>query len=313
MRVDLGDPGDRLIHADYDGRFWVGSFADEVAEQADAPRLPNRVIVVDTDADTPAAVDAGCAAGVAATLDRLGTAQPAPSPTTTAPPTTVAPTSPAPSTTPGQCGDYVTADNDYPVRRCEQGAPVHGVQLMLIRRGFDIEPDGYFGPATEAAVRQFQASVGVAVDGLVGIDTWTALYDPSYLPGNDNNDNGMIDPWELILDPGPIGLSVSFSPTSPPPGGTIEVTGSGCEPGEDVIVWTQGATGTGTAFEYPVMLPATADNSGSVVASTTISDALAPGDGFSVGLICGDMPPAPEDAVFVDGTVGAVVDGTVGA
>ena len=208
MRIDLGDPGDRLIHADYDGRFWVGSFADEVAEQADAPRLPNRVVVVDTDAETPAAVDAACAAGVAATLDRLGTAQPAPTSTTTTPSTAVAPasTSPQPTTAttaaPGQCGDYVTAGNDYPVERCEQGVAVHGVQVMLIHRGFDIEADGYFGPATDAAVRQFQANAGVAVDGLVGPNTWAALYDSTYLPGVDNNGNGTVDPWELVLDPG---------------------------------------------------------------------------------------------------------------
>jgi peptidoglycan hydrolase-like protein with peptidoglycan-binding domain len=41
---------------------------------------------------------------------------------------------------------------------------------MLAERGYDIEADGFFGPATEQAVRQFQQSAGLDVDGLVGPD-----------------------------------------------------------------------------------------------------------------------------------------------
>jgi peptidoglycan hydrolase-like protein with peptidoglycan-binding domain len=197
MRVDLGDQPGLLLDADWDGRFWVGTFAEPTDDSGETRPVPNRVIVVDTDAETPAPIDVGCAAGVTATLDRTGTPQPASSPAPTSPPTTSAP---ATTAAPGQCDDYVGADNDYPIRRCEQGAPVHGVQLMLIHRGFDIEADGYFGQATDAAVRQFQANAGVAVDGLVGPNTWAALYDSTYLPGVDNN--GKVDPWELVLDPG---------------------------------------------------------------------------------------------------------------
>ncbi|MDP9020786.1 MAG: peptidoglycan-binding protein [Actinomycetota bacterium] len=35
---------------------------------------------------------------------------------------------------------------------------------------------GTFGPKTEAAVKQFQRSVGLEVDGKVGPDTWKALF-----------------------------------------------------------------------------------------------------------------------------------------
>jgi len=301
LRLDLGEPGLVLTHADFDGRFWIGSFADSDLPDG-GQHLPDRIFAVDTQSATPDLVDVGCPPGATGTIDRLGAPQPSVPASTTVPTTTAVP----PSTTTGSCGEYGAAENDYPVRRCEAGAAVGGVQLMLIRRGFDIEPDGYFGPATDAAVRQFQSSVGLEVDGLVGPEPWQALYDPTYLPGVDNNDNGSIDPWELILDPGAgeSAMSVSFSPLAPAPGGAIEVTGSGCDPGQDVIVWTQGDVGTGAAFENPVTLSATADADGSLVATTTISDALAPGDGFSVSLIIGGMPPAPEDAVVVDGTVG---------
>jgi peptidoglycan hydrolase-like protein with peptidoglycan-binding domain len=35
--------------------------------------------------------------------------------------------------------------------------------------------DGLFGPATEQRVKQFQADEHLAVDGVVGKNTWTAL------------------------------------------------------------------------------------------------------------------------------------------
>ena len=55
---------------------------------------------------------------------------------------------------------------------------VRGVQRALQRRGYDVGAtgvDGRFGPLTAAAVRRLQAARGLAVDGIVGKRTRTAL------------------------------------------------------------------------------------------------------------------------------------------
>ena len=56
------------------------------------------------------------------------------------------------------------------------GPAVTRVQETLRSRGFyDGVIDGIFGPGTEAAVKDFQESVQLATDGVVGPATWQAL------------------------------------------------------------------------------------------------------------------------------------------
>ncbi len=56
------------------------------------------------------------------------------------------------------------------------GAAVINLQTRLKSAGFDPGPiDGIFGPKTRAAVIAFQTSKNLVVDGIVGVQTWTAL------------------------------------------------------------------------------------------------------------------------------------------
>src|SRR5436190_19421624 len=63
------------------------------------------------------------------------------------------------------------------LRRGSRGADVRSLQRILVMikvLEFD-EIDGDFGSKTETAVRTFQQSEGLTVDGIVGPNTWAAL------------------------------------------------------------------------------------------------------------------------------------------
>lgn len=69
-----------------------------------------------------------------------------------------------------------TAVIDVRVGDCGDG--VKEVQDALnYKLGITLVSDGLFGPATEAAVRDFQLSVGLPVTGMVDTSTWIALTD----------------------------------------------------------------------------------------------------------------------------------------
>jgi N-acetylmuramoyl-L-alanine amidase len=56
-----------------------------------------------------------------------------------------------------------------------EGEDVRQLQQALIKAGYQLEADGYFGPGTDRVVRQFQADKGLVVDGIVGATTIAAL------------------------------------------------------------------------------------------------------------------------------------------
>jgi peptidoglycan hydrolase-like protein with peptidoglycan-binding domain len=61
------------------------------------------------------------------------------------------------------------------VKKGHTDHPVQTLQHLLRARGHALTVDGDFGPKTDAAVRTFQDDEGLAVDRIVGPNTWTAL------------------------------------------------------------------------------------------------------------------------------------------
>jgi peptidoglycan hydrolase-like protein with peptidoglycan-binding domain len=67
------------------------------------------------------------------------------------------------------------------------GDDVKTVQSQLIKLGYDLGShgaDGVFGPATEKAVKEFQAKAGIKADGIVGPITEGKLNERSPVGGS---------------------------------------------------------------------------------------------------------------------------------
>jgi len=75
------------------------------------------------------------------------------------------------------------------MRKGDVGSAVSGLQRLLIATGFKLATDGWFGPATEAAVIAFQRRAGLVADGIAGPKTLAALEsrarDPRHLSERD--------------------------------------------------------------------------------------------------------------------------------
>ena len=67
----------------------------------------------------------------------------------------------------------ITSTNN--LRRGSKGEDVSVLQTALNQYGYGLAVDGSFGPATQAAVRDYQSKNGLTVDGVVGTQTWGHL------------------------------------------------------------------------------------------------------------------------------------------
>ena len=94
------------------------------------------------------------------------------------------------------CADFSYAGT-LPIRKCSEGLAVEYVQRFLNDLGYELEADGYFGGATEFAVKYFQRQNSIRATGLVDLDTGKALLAGMVLPGNDLDGNGVITPEEF--------------------------------------------------------------------------------------------------------------------
>ena len=73
------------------------------------------------------------------------------------------------------------------LRRGSESSAVMFLQRLLLSYLYPITNlDGDFGPETERAVRSFQSENGLSVDGIVGRNTWQALFNSVGRPQNQN-------------------------------------------------------------------------------------------------------------------------------
>jgi peptidoglycan hydrolase-like protein with peptidoglycan-binding domain len=96
------------------------------------------------------------------------------------------------------------------------GAAVRRAQRAIRRTpNLGLVVDGIFGPATEAAVKEFQQGAGLIVDGIVGLATWNALPDGGPMPMLQHGSSGDVvrslqraltngAPGQWGITPGPI-------------------------------------------------------------------------------------------------------------
>jgi predicted chitinase len=80
----------------------------------------------------------------------------------------------APVTSPPAAG--APAYPGSPLRQGSKGAAVQAVQQRLSDLGYSLSVDGNFGPGTASAVVAFQQKNNLGNDGIVGPNTWTALW-----------------------------------------------------------------------------------------------------------------------------------------
>lgn len=62
------------------------------------------------------------------------------------------------------------------IKSGSRGSSVSELQKLLNQNGYGLSEDGIFGAKTQAAVRDYQAKNNLSVDGIVGQNTWGALY-----------------------------------------------------------------------------------------------------------------------------------------
>jgi N-acetylmuramoyl-L-alanine amidase len=70
------------------------------------------------------------------------------------------------------------------LRTGDVGPAVRDLQERLTRCGYSVTFDGFFGPETLAAVREFQTQRRLRLDGICGRETWGALIESSYTLGD---------------------------------------------------------------------------------------------------------------------------------
>ncbi|TWT25289.1 peptidoglycan-binding protein [Planomicrobium sp. CPCC 101110] len=70
----------------------------------------------------------------------------------------------------------IAPEHQFILRKGSVRIEVELLQWTLDQYGLPTAVDGIFGPETEKNVRQYQRDKGLKVDGIVGVNTWVAIY-----------------------------------------------------------------------------------------------------------------------------------------
>ncbi|WKA59274.1 peptidoglycan-binding protein [Planococcus shenhongbingii] len=70
----------------------------------------------------------------------------------------------------------IAPEHQFILREGSKRIEVELLQWTLNWHGLKTAVDGIFGPETKRNVRQYQADKGLKVDGIVGVNTWVAIY-----------------------------------------------------------------------------------------------------------------------------------------
>ena len=122
----------------------------------------------------------------------------------------------------------------------------YGTVVEIAQRALDVEPTGYFGPKTKAAVAEYQEAVGLPATGQIATFTWSALGQETVSAALDAvaTADGFVDgePAQIQESPEPRSKARNTSAGDPP---VLEETDSG----ESVAV-VQRALGVKPATGY---------------------------------------------------------------
>lgn len=80
----------------------------------------------------------------------------------------------------------IAPEHQFTLHQGSQRIEVKLLQWTLNDYGLKTEVDGIFGPKTDRYVRQYQQDKGLAVDGIVGVNTWVAIYAEHQASSDDN-------------------------------------------------------------------------------------------------------------------------------
>lgn len=86
----------------------------------------------------------------------------------------------------GRSDTTIDIDDGLPLHGDARGSAVVDVQARLAALHYDVsaDPTGVYGPATEAAIRTFQADRGMRIDGVCGRYTWNSLVEAGFRLGD---------------------------------------------------------------------------------------------------------------------------------